>query len=313
MRAEDFDLAAAIERHARGLCRDIRNPKKRKAVTAEFVEHMEDATYQYMLAGMSDAEAFAAAVSDLGDAEKVSTLLAVAHNGDGWPQWFRWMLGAVAMAALMTGHLLAERDAVRTASGFGLVILAACFLWRGLRRMRLFIRALIKRKSAKARIMRFAAENGMVFTRHKNPYLSLLFPGDTPEWVVDTADCRYIVSLFPTFEPHSKIHFHENGLYVTAKESGFLSRFAFGRMHTMKDAEITLGIYQMRPIDYERYHAPDKESIHILLLNSAPWDIDLCRNGHVRLLHPNERMPTPYGGARACSASDFIRLLGIRK
>ncbi len=313
MRAEDFDLSVAIARHARQLCCEIRNPKKRKAITAEYIEHMEDATYRYMLTGMSDEAAFAAAVADLGDAEKVQTLLVVAHNRDSWPHWLKWLLGIIGVGVLLSGHLWAAREAVRTTTGFVLTILLVCLVWKSIRRTRLFIRALIKRKSAKVRITRFAAENGMTVTQYKNPYLSLLVHSETPEWVVDTADCRYIVSLFPTWEPHDQIHFHENGLYVIAKESGFLTRFAFGRMHTMREAEISRGIFQMPSIDFARYHAPDRENIHILLLNPAPRMIDLCWNGHVRLLHPNETMPAAYGGARACTASDFIRQLGLKK
>ncbi len=311
MRSEDFDLNAAIERHARDLCREIRSPRRRKAAVNEYIEHMEDATYQYMLTGMNDADAFFAAVADIGDREKVQALLVITHNGDGLPRWFGGVMGAVSVAALTAGHMLCERDALRTGSGFVLIILFVCLIGKSLRRLCLLVRALIKRKRAKERIRRYTSEKGMTFTQHNDPYFSLLFHSETPEWVVDTDDCRFILSLLPTLEPHNKIHFHENGIYATAKESGFLSRFAFGRMHTMPDAEILRGIFQMPPIDFERYHMPDQENIHILLLNPAPWEIDISRNGHVRLLHPNEAMPAPYGHARACTASDFLRLLSL--
>ncbi len=312
MRPED-SLAAAIERYARLLCRDIRNPRTRKAVTTEYIEHLEDTTAAYLRQGLPESDALHAALADLGDPERVQTLLVVTHNGDGLPQGFRWLMGLVGWCAAMAGHLLAEKDAVRTALGFVLAVGLTVLAWRCLHRLRLFVRALIKRKHAKMRLSRFAAENRMTFTEHKNPYLSLLFHSETPEWVVDTSDCRYILSLFPTFELHNKIHFHENGLYVTAKESGFLSRFAFGRMHTMREAEITYGIFSMPSVDFERFHAQDRENIPILLLNPAPCEIDISRNGHVRRLHPDEAMPAPYGGARACSASDLIRQLGLKK
>lgn len=307
----DFDLSREIDRYASRICQDIRSGKKRREVKREYVEHLEDATYQYMLRGMTDAEAFEAACDALGDMFKMQTLLAVAHNGDGLPRWFRWFLGFLSLCALAAGHLWAEQDAVRAASGFALTILLIGVFVRCLHESRLFVRALIKRKHAKMRIVHCAEENGLVFTEQKNPYLSLLVRSGTPEWVVDTPDCRYILSLFPTFRHRNRIHFYENGLYTVAKQSFFVSRFAFGRYYTMQDAEFIRGIYHMPPIDFGRYHTPDKENIHVLLLNPIPFEIDFCRNGHVCKLHPNEAMSAPYGGARACSTSDLIRQLNI--
>ncbi len=54
---DDFDLPREIERYAQDIARTVRRVKARRAVTREYIEHLEDATYRYMIRGMTDAEA----------------------------------------------------------------------------------------------------------------------------------------------------------------------------------------------------------------------------------------------------------------
>ncbi len=315
---EEFDLSRAILRHAQELCRGIRHPRKRKAVVAEYIEHMEDATHAYMMRGMGDAEAFRAAAADLGDIGKTQILLALTHNGDGLPRWFKWVMGTLGAVAFGVAYATVENKTARAWMQVALIAIAVAGGIALVGALGLFLRAVFKRASAERRLRAAAEARGMTFVRHKNPYVSLLRPSATPEWTVESAHTRYIIRLWPTFYPRRVIRLQENGLYTCNKRSFFLMRFGFGSYsmppswYPAPGIELPRGIYRMPHIEYERFHSPDKENRHIILLNPIPLEVTLTGGGRVRL-DPDISLGEAYGYARVCSAADLVRCLGLEK
>ncbi len=182
----------------------------------------------------------------------------------------------------------------------------------------LLIRACVKRISAERRIRQYAEAHEMTFTRQKSGVRTLLFRSHTPEWVVESPRRRYLVHLMPTLPTRRILYLHENGLYTYTRRSLFLMRFAFGAhggymptWYPASDIERPRGIFCMPRIDYERFHAPDRENVHILLLSPIPFEVTYTGNGYHRRLNPKDALTEPYGYAHVCSASDFIRLLSF--
>ncbi len=61
--------------------------------------------------------------------------------------------------------------------------------------------------------------------------------------------------------------------------------------------------------EYDRWHVPDKENVHILLLSPIPFEVSFDGNGQCKKLTPVDPLTAPYGYAHVCSPSDFIRLM----
>ncbi len=315
----DFDLGREIDRYATRIASDIRNRKKRLSVKEEYAEHLEDATDRYMKQGMTDAEAFAAACADLGSMAEMQTLLTVTHNGDGLPQWFSWFVGGMMLVGLGGAYCLAPWEPVRIWVGiaFGVaVIVGGVFL---VREVALLIRAVTKRRSAKQRISRFAAERGMTVTQHKNPYVSLIKSTVTPEWVMESDRRRYIIHLFPTVHTRRILHLHESGLYTCPRRSMFFMRLSRGSvffpmgLSDTPAVEQSRGMFRMPPVAYADFHRPDKENVHIFLLNPVPYDGDICEGGHIRKIFDGDRLPERYGNAFVFTASGFLAHLNAEK
>ncbi len=314
----DFDLPFEIDRHVRDITRSVRSAKARRAVAQEYTDHLEDATYRYMLQGMTDEEAFRAACEDLGDVAKLQTMLSVAHNGDGFPRWLKWLLGAAAVGAFAAAYRLVENRTARAWMELFLILLSVTVGVFLVAELCLLVRACAKRVSAEHRIRRYAEDHGLTFVRRKSGVLTLLFRSRTPEWVVESPRRRYLICLMPTFHLRRVLYLHENGLYTYTKRSLFLMRFAFGAHSGYKpswypapDIELPRGIFCMPGIDYKRFHASDRENVHVLLLNPIPFEVTYTGNGHDRRLTPRDALPEPYGYAHVCSASDLIRLLSV--
>ncbi len=320
----DFDLSREIDRYAARICQDIRSGKRRREVKQEYVEHLEDATYRYMMRGMSDADAFAAACDDLGDMTKMQTLLSVTHNGDGLPRWFKWLCGGVAVAGVVAAYALVQNEIVKAWLELFLVLAAiAVGVWLVLEAYT-WLRAIRKRLDAKKRVKAYAKSNGLAFAEHASSFKSLFKRSATPEWVVETERRRYIISLMPTVRRLRVLHLHENGLYNYTKKGGFvlaavpgnrLARLShpmpanlFGR-YVGSDIELPRGLYRTPEISYADHHSADRENVHILLLSPIPLDIDLCEGGRIRKISDGDRLPALYGDAQVFSASGFIGFL----
>ncbi len=318
----DFDLSREIERYASRICQDIRRKRKREAVRREYIEHMEDATYAYMLQGMSDAEAFAAACEDLGSMAEMQTLLSLTHNGDGWPRWFKWFLGGVAAVGLVAAYVLVRHETVKAwlellvvlaAITVGVCLLIEAYTW---------LRAIRKRLDARKRVKAYAKSNGLTFVEHASSFKSLFKRSVTPEWVVETERRRYIISLMPTVRRLRVLHLHENGLYNYTKKGGFLlTNVPWNRMAKLATPpvyanlfsryvgatiELPRGLWRTPEISYTDFHSADKENAHILLLNPIPLDIDLCEGGRIRKISDGDRLPARYGDAQVFSVSGLI-------
>ncbi len=320
----DFDLPCEIDRYASRICQDIRRSRKRREVKLEYMEHLEDATYRYMMRGMTDTEAFQAACDALGDLSMMQTLLAVTHNGDGLPRWFKWLMGGATVTGAVTAYVLVQNEVAKAWLELFLVLTAiavgTCLFVEGYT----WLRAIRKRLDAKKRVKAYAKSNGLIFAEHASSLKSLCKRSATPEWVVETERRRYIISLMPTVRRLRVLHLHENGLYNYTKKGGFvlaavpgnrLARLSnpmpmnlFGR-YVGADIELPRGLWRTPKINYADYHSIDKENVHVLLLSPIPLDIDLCEGGRIRKLSDGDRLPALYGDAQVFSASGFIGFL----
>ena len=82
---QDFDLDRELRRLTRALTASIRSQKQKNEVAREYEDHIHDAMQNYMLGGMREEEAFAAACEDLGDIDEIAATLGDIHNQDKIP------------------------------------------------------------------------------------------------------------------------------------------------------------------------------------------------------------------------------------
>lgn len=86
---QDFDLDRELRRLTRALTASIRSQKQKNEVAREYEDHIHDAMQNYMLGGMTEEDAFAAARDDLGDIEEIAVTLGDIHNENKVPNELR--------------------------------------------------------------------------------------------------------------------------------------------------------------------------------------------------------------------------------
>lgn len=319
------EMHKEIERMAARLCQDIKKKNRRNEVTKEYVNHLEDAVYHYMIRGMTDEEALRTACDELGDVSRTQAMLAVVHNRDEFPSWFKWVLGGFCIVALITAYAVVKHEIVKSwlklifqigFGAFGLWLIWELFIW---------VQAVRKRLRACRKLAKYAKDNGLDLTQQIHPLITLFRPSRTPEFILDDDKRRYIISLFPTVHRKQVLHLHENGLYTYTKSFGFLLRVGapapntrmtmfipteglggMANMTYMQQIDLPRGLYRLPSVTYEDYYRASVESIPILLLNPVPMDVDLCANGRVRKLMDGDTLPP---SIRVYSLSGFLALL----
>lgn len=316
----DFNLREAIDRYASHLAHDIKSRRRREAVKQEYAEHLEDAIYAYTIEGMEEKEAYHRACEDLGDASKVQTMLAVVHNKDRLPRYVRYPLLTVLALFVATLYFFIPNESFRSwyILFLQLGVLVGSVL--GVYYFALFVRAFRIRRTAVQKLSAYAEQNG--HTLHiTHPYRSLIRCAANPEVIYETADKRYIISLFASIRKKKTLHLTDNGFYSYSSKVGYglligsmgyfgVSMAGMFRpknvapmpyMHSFV-IDLPEGIHIMPNIRYEDHHSPDKQNVHVLMLNPIPLDVDYLQNGQLQKVRDDALL----GDVRLWSASGFL-------
>lgn len=282
----DFDLDRELRRLTTCLTKDIRSKSEKSAVAREYEDHIRDAMQNYMLGGMQEKEAFAAAVEDLGDIEEIAIFLSDVHNQDKIPaevrrenilRWsiigivsitlyglllWAWDIFVVQMTLLIVGIVLAINLCI---------VLSACH----------------KRRRAMKAIRRYAKENGYRITANRTVYTSVWTAADKPSVILEN-DTQYIkVRFLATLHKNRVLHFLGRNVFTTGAKIGALmitTPFNVGFQSTMWMRFIpwkrVVEISDEYPVDaialptLERRHDPHEKEVHeVLILNPAPMRV----------------------------------------
>jgi hypothetical protein len=326
------ELQSEIRRYSAHIAYEIRSKQKRDAVKREYAEHLEDAVYDRMIRlGLDEREAFKEACAELGNVAKMQELLALTHNKDPLPTgvtFMLWLLGAVLIGS---SYFWIENESFRSwfvvLLQLSIFALGIVFLLRG----RLYVRALFIRWRAYRQLKRYADSNGMHFFRRANSYRSIFTRTTEPEWVLETENERYIMSLFATVRRRRTLRITDAEFFEYEKNFGFslasFSRtFQYANFVTSKNGVATQNFFFAQSglstlsqgkhlfpfIDWERAEHSTKKNVRVLLLNPIPFNLYLVEKGHARESGSNDDL----GGLRMWSATSLIehleteRLLG---
>ena len=322
-----------IRRYSAHIAYEIRSKQKRDAVKREYAEHLEDAVYDRMIRlGLDEREAFKEACTELGNVAKMQELLALTHNKDPLPSgvtFMLWLLGAVLIGSsyfwiddyFYRSCLLAALDWCI------LGVLVFLLLQAGL-----YIRALRIRRKSYRQLKAYAAQNGINFIRHANSYRSIFTRTTEPEWVLETENERYIMSLFATVRRRRTLRITDAEFFEYEKNFGFSlasfsHTFQYINFVTSKNGVATQNFFFAQSpglstlsqgkhlfpfIDWERAEHSTKKNVRVLLLNPIPFNLYLVEKGHARESGSNDDL----GGLHMWSATGLIehleteRLLG---
>jgi hypothetical protein len=326
------ELQSEIRRYSAHIAYEIRSKQKRDAVKREYAEHLEDAVYDRMIRlGLDEREAFKEACAELGNVAKMQELLALTHNKDPLPTgvtFMLWLLGAVLVGS---SYFWIENESFRAwfivLLQLSIFALGIVFLLRG----RLYVRALFIRWRAYRQLKRYADSNGMHFFRRANSYRSIFTRTTEPEWVLETENERYIMSLFATVRRRRTLRITDAEFFEYEKNFGFSlasfsHTFQYMNFATSKNGVATQNFFFAQSglstlsqgkhlfpfIDWERAEHSTKKNVRVLLLNPIPFNLYLVEKGHARESGSNDDL----GGLRMWSATSLIehleteRLLG---
>lgn len=308
------EMQSRVRRYGAHLAIDIRDKKKRDAVKREYAEHLEDAIYYRMVhRGMSEEKAFDDACEELGNVAKIQALLAATHNKDPLPSgvtFMLWLLGAVLVGA---SYFLIDSESYRS---YFIVTLQATIFVLGitaLLRARLYLRAIFIRAKAYRKLKKYAARNGMTFTRRANSYRSVFTRTADPEWILETDTERYILSLFATIRKRKTLRITDAEFYEHEHNFGFhlasfSHEFRFLSMVTSQNgvatqnfffaqsgiSTLSQGIHLFPFIDWEHAEHPAKKNIRVLLLNPIPLNVYIVEKGHARESGSNDSVNGMY-------------------
>lgn len=295
---EAFELEDAITRYSNHIAADIKSPKRRREVAAEYAAHLEDAVYREMLGGTSARDAFFSVCDRLGEPAKLQEMLACVHNRPPLPSYVRWLVLGLFIALLAVLYFLVESRPLRAwimllaqLAVLGISIWALHLAYRALR-------AVKRRRRTIARLRRYAEAHGLGFRLYGRGYAGIFRPTKEAEVVIDTPDCRYILSLWGTLYARRHLHLTDIGLYMYSRVFGHMHLhtrayhfFApgfhmalpkgvgyFSMMHTNL-TDVPQGMRLLPEVDWSAHELRDKKNVHILLLSPVPFKTSLLLSG----------------------------------
>ncbi len=284
MTEHNFNLDRELRRLTARLTKDIRSKSEKTAVAREYEDHIYDAMQNYMLGGMREEEAFAAAVEDLGDIEEIAVFLSDVHNQNKIPaevrreNILRWSIIGIVGVTLY-GLLLWAWD---------IFVLQMTILIVGIiLAVNLIILSLAyhKRRRAMKSIRRYAKENGFWIQANRTVYTSILYAADKPSVILEN-DTQYIkVRFLATLHKNRILHFLGRNVYTTSARIGMLAiatpfgvgfhappwrRFLPWSGRTLEIAE-EYAVDAIALPTLERRHDPLEKEVHeVLIFNPAP-------------------------------------------
>ncbi len=280
-----FDLDRELRRLTTRLTKDIRSKSEKSAVAREYEDHIRDAMQNYMLGGMREEEAFAAAMEDLGDIDEIAVLLGDVHNRDEVPEDVGWKLDRRKIIGIVIAAVLLDVAILSQNTGLLLVLLLI-----PLTALLVYLRAMVKRSIAIGRIRGYAKKHGMICHISCSAVTSLWLYADHADITLENQQQYYKIRFLPCVQPKTVLHFVGRNLYTTTQVHGaspiaaeqFSAGWQLFRPKNIKKfsktglAEISFTVqgdlYGLPTL--ERRHDPrDKEIHEVLIFNPVPMRV----------------------------------------
>lgn len=317
-----FNLNDEIEAYAKHITLDIKPTKRQKLIKAEYIAHIEDATYRYMLKGMDEKTAFKKACSELGDIGKMQRMLTIAHKRDKLvlvllPIIYIICLNVAFLPMYLSNYKLdyATEQWVTIISSFTTIGL----LFSILKRSHKYVRALLKRKSLIKRIKRICRDKALYLKYGFNFYTSIFGKSSTPEVTIISSEKIYKIKMFACLRkkdiytltsPNSFfttsnvnpifVEYHYPTMAITKNRDSnlYLSPFYKSRNSYVRDVELTPEIEQ----------EVSANTVNILCINPIAVKIEVVRTNKAEEVFDGEEFKgyTVYSGNALC---DFLKNL----
>ncbi len=283
----EFNRKKETETFVRYICARIRNPKIRRAVEAEYTDHMEDAVYQAMLSGMSEKEAFEQACRALGAPDNYRYLLADIHREEEIPPALKkerraWLitraaavilfLAAAAGATALWGIFVPQIIAIFLAAWLLL------WLWR-------YCLALIKRIRSLRKVKKTAEENGFAVYSNRTVFTSLFIPADIPSVTVENEKYVYKIRFAAALKKNQILRFVGRNMYIPVSVRGGMMlnhRHPFMGIRTPpvrimyfthSDFAEYASAVRVIPTLERRFDDKNKTVVEVLIFNPAPMKV----------------------------------------
>ena len=282
---QDFHLDREIKKLTAQLTKDIRSKSEKAAVAQEYDDHIRDAMQNYMLGGMTEEDAFAAARDDLGDLDEIAVLLSDVHNRDELPEDVGWKLDRRKIIGIVIAAILVDVAILSRNAGLLLVLLLV-----PLTALLVYLRAMVKRLIAVGHIRRYAKKHGMTCRVSYSAFTSLWLYADHADITLENQQQYYKIRFLPCVQPKTVLHFVGRNLYTTTQVHGaspiaaeqFSAGWQLFRPKNIKKlsktglAEISFEVqgdlYGLPTL--ERRHDPrDKEVYEVLIFNPVPMRV----------------------------------------
>ena len=215
MSTTDFNLDRELRRLTRALTASIRDKKQKSEVAREYEDHIHDAMQNYMLGGMREEEAFAAACDDLGDIEEIAATLGDVHNRQEIPSDVGWKLDKRKLADIIAMAIIID---VLLVSG-NIFLWYLAILWV-LGYIFWGLRAVFKRLGAVGKLRRYAKTYGFACRISVSALMSLWWYSDRPDVVLERDNVMYKIRFLPSIRPNTVIRFIGRNLYSVVEEKG---------------------------------------------------------------------------------------------
>lgn len=311
--ALDFDLDRELRRLTRALTASIRDKKQKSEVAREYDDHIRDAMQNYMLGGMREEEAFAAAVEDLGDIEEIAATLGDVHNTSKVPDDLRrqilgritkWrILAVIDVLVVLIWGILPSRFWERcpwyiTMYIQPLFMIAYLYLYvivilGGLNILIRCIRSIwtvIKRMDALVKLKRYASHAGLQMHVKPGALTSIFIHPEKPAIILEDDTHYFKVRFLTTIMRKRQLHFLGKNLFTVTKVEGgsFISPMAVSEewmlFRPKNIAPMHSNVFVVAqtavPVDaialpfFERRNDPrDKTVKEILLFHPAPMNV----------------------------------------
>ncbi|MBQ7344245.1 MAG: hypothetical protein IJW53_05745 [Clostridia bacterium] len=195
----DFDIQKEIEAYAAHITHDIRPIKKRESIKSEFISHIEDAVYHYMISGLNEQDAFKRACDEIGDVEKIKRMLTIVHKKDKistvlFPIIYCFAL-IIAFLPFILSSVKIDYILEQWINLISVVTAIALFCFTILKSYK-YLRALFKRVSLIRKIKKICQQNNYCFSYDRNYYLSIFGKSSKHEMKIIGKEKTIYIKMF---------------------------------------------------------------------------------------------------------------------
>ena len=316
MNNPNFNLNDEIEAFAKHITHDIKPTKKQTLIKAEYIAHIEDSTYRYMLKGMDEKSAFEKACSELGDISKTQRLLTIAHKKDRLATIFLPLIYIICLNIALLPIYLSNYKLDYTVKQWIAIIsffTTIGLLFSILKRSHKYVRALLKRKSLIKRIKRICKDKTLHLNYGFKFYTSILGKSSTPEVTIISSEKIYKIKMFACLRKKDIYTLTSpNSFFTTNNVNPIFVEYHYPTMAITKnrDSKLYLSPFYKSSNSYVRdvEMTPEVEkdasanTVNILCINPIAAKIEVVRTNKAEEVFDGEEFKgyTVYSGNALC-------------